>query len=222
MRWRIRKNRDRNLSTVTQLNPNPLPRPGTDGLGRTHLPGIQRPTQARPTLELTFDAFGGPLGSAVDHPLLDLLCELAVPATLFLNERWIKTNPTVTAETRVRSAVSAGKPRNASRTSHGHRPGSLRHRRHGKRCGRGNRIQPTLSERRRRGEQAPDSVPVLRITMMLPWKSRTVTGYSWPDLLPTTMPVPPPPVRRSRTSWPLHRRERSCSRTRMSPLAGQR
>ncbi|WP_256065884.1 polysaccharide deacetylase family protein [Rhodococcus erythropolis] len=57
------------------------------------------PTQGtRPTLALTFDACGGPRGSAVDHPLLDLLREFAVPATLFLNERWIRANPTITAE----------------------------------------------------------------------------------------------------------------------------
>lgn len=67
----------------------------------THLPGIHTsvPTQGkRRTLALTFDACGGPRGSAVDHQLLDLLREYAVPATLFLNERWIRSNPAMTAE----------------------------------------------------------------------------------------------------------------------------
>ncbi|MGW8537950.1 polysaccharide deacetylase family protein [Rhodococcus qingshengii] len=67
----------------------------------THLPGIHAsvPTQGtRPTLALTFDACGGPRGSAVDHQLLDLLREFSVPATLFLNERWIRSNPTMTTE----------------------------------------------------------------------------------------------------------------------------
>jgi peptidoglycan/xylan/chitin deacetylase (PgdA/CDA1 family) len=67
----------------------------------THLPGIHAsvPTHyGRPTLALTFDACGGPRGSAVDHPLLELLREFAVPATLFLNERWIRSNPSLAAE----------------------------------------------------------------------------------------------------------------------------
>ncbi|KGN38761.1 polysaccharide deacetylase [Knoellia subterranea KCTC 19937] len=42
---------------------------------------------------LTFDACGGPgKGSAVDHDLLATLRRLAVPATLFLNTRWIEAN----------------------------------------------------------------------------------------------------------------------------------
>jgi len=45
-----------------------------------------------PTLALTFDACGGPGGSAVDTPLLDLLEGEAIPATLFLNQRWIEGN----------------------------------------------------------------------------------------------------------------------------------
>ncbi|WP_280526943.1 polysaccharide deacetylase family protein [Rhodococcus qingshengii] len=57
------------------------------------------PTQrGRRTVALTFDACGGPRGSAVDHHLLDLLRGAQVPATLFLNERWIRSNPAVTAE----------------------------------------------------------------------------------------------------------------------------
>lgn len=43
-------------------------------------------------LTLTFDACGGPRGSAVDRDLIDLLTRLQVKATLFLNERWIRAN----------------------------------------------------------------------------------------------------------------------------------
>lgn len=67
----------------------------------THLPGIHTsvPTQAdHPTLALTFDACGGPNGSAVDHHLLGVLRDAAIPATLFLNERWIRSNPATTEE----------------------------------------------------------------------------------------------------------------------------
>lgn len=57
----------------------------------TDLPGIlQRlPGDA---VALTFDACGGPGGSGVDTALLACLHEHRVPATLFLNERWIRAN----------------------------------------------------------------------------------------------------------------------------------
>ena len=45
-----------------------------------------------PTLALTFDACGGPKGSGVDTALLDLLAAEQIPATLFLNQRWITAN----------------------------------------------------------------------------------------------------------------------------------
>jgi peptidoglycan/xylan/chitin deacetylase (PgdA/CDA1 family) len=51
---------------------------------------------AGPTLALTFDACGGPGGSAVDQALLGILEAEAVPATLFLNERWIQANRSLT------------------------------------------------------------------------------------------------------------------------------
>lgn len=60
----------------------------------TDLPGILRrlPSDA---VALTFDACGGPGGSGVDTALLDCLHEHRVPATLFLNERWITANPSI-------------------------------------------------------------------------------------------------------------------------------
>ena len=47
---------------------------------------------------LTLDACGGPRGSGVDLRILDTLRELSIPATLFLNTRWIEANPSVAAE----------------------------------------------------------------------------------------------------------------------------
>lgn len=53
-------------------------------------------TPGRRTIALTFDACGGPSGSAVDQGLVDTLREFAVPATLFLSASWIKANPEAT------------------------------------------------------------------------------------------------------------------------------
>ncbi|MFG1784267.1 polysaccharide deacetylase family protein [Rhodococcus oryzae] len=47
-------------------------------------------------LALTFDACGGPGGTAVDADLLGLLERERLPATLFLNGRWIDANPALT------------------------------------------------------------------------------------------------------------------------------
>lgn len=47
---------------------------------------------------LTLDACGGPQGSAVDEPLLNTLRDLAVPVTLFINQRWAQANPATMAE----------------------------------------------------------------------------------------------------------------------------
>lgn len=61
----------------------------------TDLPGIVRSVPTTPgvrTLALTFDACGGPGGSSVDTELLDLLREQQIPATLFLNSRWVDVN----------------------------------------------------------------------------------------------------------------------------------
>jgi peptidoglycan/xylan/chitin deacetylase (PgdA/CDA1 family) len=45
-----------------------------------------------PQVCLTFDACGGPYGSKVDSDLLTLLTTQRIPATLFLNQRWIEAN----------------------------------------------------------------------------------------------------------------------------------
>ncbi|MFE3201788.1 polysaccharide deacetylase family protein [Embleya sp. NPDC059237] len=44
---------------------------------------------------LTFDACGGKGGSEYDRALIDFLHERSVPATLFVNSRWIDENPAV-------------------------------------------------------------------------------------------------------------------------------
>jgi len=61
---------------------------GLDAPGVLHaLPGTRR------VIALTFDACGGPGGSGYDHGLIDFLRRREVPATLFLNFRWIDANP---------------------------------------------------------------------------------------------------------------------------------
>jgi peptidoglycan/xylan/chitin deacetylase (PgdA/CDA1 family) len=57
-------------------------------------PGVVRalPTTQR-VIALTFDACGGPGGSGYDQSLIDFLRRREVPATLFLNSRWIDANP---------------------------------------------------------------------------------------------------------------------------------
>ncbi|MFF7191560.1 polysaccharide deacetylase family protein [Streptomyces sp. NPDC008222] len=59
-------------------------------------PGVVHvlPTGKR-AIALTFDACGGPGGSGYDRTLIDFLRERKVPATLFLNSRWIDANPSV-------------------------------------------------------------------------------------------------------------------------------
>ncbi|MBT2587199.1 polysaccharide deacetylase family protein [Arthrobacter sp. ISL-95] len=47
---------------------------------------------------LTFDACGGHGGTGCDHALLQTLRRLNVPATLFINSRWIHANPALSAE----------------------------------------------------------------------------------------------------------------------------
>ncbi|CRK60386.1 polysaccharide deacetylase [Alloactinosynnema sp. L-07] len=46
-----------------------------------------------PVVALTFDACGGPGGHRYDQALITTLRDLRVPATLFLNSRWIDANP---------------------------------------------------------------------------------------------------------------------------------
>jgi peptidoglycan/xylan/chitin deacetylase (PgdA/CDA1 family) len=63
------------------------------------LPGMVTTVPGRgPTLALTFDACGGPGGSGYDAALIATLRRYAVPATLFLNGRWIAANRSVAAE----------------------------------------------------------------------------------------------------------------------------
>ncbi|MFD6398048.1 polysaccharide deacetylase family protein [Nocardia sp. NPDC060249] len=42
---------------------------------------------------LTFDACGGPGNSEIDQALIDLLTAEQIPATLFLNKRWVDADP---------------------------------------------------------------------------------------------------------------------------------
>jgi len=66
-------------------------RPHTWGFGG---PGVVRDLPAsRRVIALTFDACGGPGGSRYDHALISFLRRREVPATLFLNSRWIDANP---------------------------------------------------------------------------------------------------------------------------------
>lgn len=50
------------------------------------------------TVSLTLDACGGPGGSKVDRELLDYLRTEKIPATLFLNQRWIHANEKLAVE----------------------------------------------------------------------------------------------------------------------------
>jgi peptidoglycan/xylan/chitin deacetylase (PgdA/CDA1 family) len=49
------------------------------------------PTQQK-VIALTFDACGGKHGSGYDRELIDYLISQRIPATLFINSRWIKSN----------------------------------------------------------------------------------------------------------------------------------
>jgi peptidoglycan/xylan/chitin deacetylase (PgdA/CDA1 family) len=49
--------------------------------------------RGRREIALTFDACGGPGGSGYDKALIDFLRSREVPATLFINSRWIDANP---------------------------------------------------------------------------------------------------------------------------------
>ena len=63
---------------------------GFDAPGVLHrLPAGQR------GIALTFDACGGRGGSGYDQALIDFLRKREVPATLFINSRWIDANPAI-------------------------------------------------------------------------------------------------------------------------------
>ncbi|WP_258805901.1 polysaccharide deacetylase family protein [Pseudarthrobacter sp. NS4] len=49
-------------------------------------------------IALTLDFCGGPGGNGTDHAALDTLKRLGIPATLFLNARWIHHNQTLAQE----------------------------------------------------------------------------------------------------------------------------
>lgn len=49
-------------------------------------------TGSAPLVALTLDACGGSSGGGVDEALLDHLMRHGIPATLFLNQRWIESN----------------------------------------------------------------------------------------------------------------------------------
>ncbi|KDN87370.1 polysaccharide deacetylase [Kitasatospora cheerisanensis KCTC 2395] len=63
----------------------------------TDLPGVVADVPGG-ALALTFDACGGPGGDGYDAALIDTLRRHRVPATLFLNARWIDANPGPFAE----------------------------------------------------------------------------------------------------------------------------
>ena len=54
-------------------------------------------SEAQPAV-VTLDACGGRNGSGYDEALIEVLRRLAVPATLFLNLRWIDANPGIARE----------------------------------------------------------------------------------------------------------------------------
>lgn len=64
-----------------------------------NLPGVYThfapSADGRVRVALTLDACGGGAGNAVDLRIINLLGELHIPATLFLNARWINANPAV-------------------------------------------------------------------------------------------------------------------------------
>jgi peptidoglycan/xylan/chitin deacetylase (PgdA/CDA1 family) len=63
------------------------------------VPGvITRLSGAGRAIALTFDACGGPGGHGYDAALIALLRRQQVPATLFVNARWIDANPAVFAD----------------------------------------------------------------------------------------------------------------------------
>src|SRR5580692_5551571 len=66
-------------------------RPHSWGFGG---PGVVRELgTSRRVIALTFDACGGYGGSGYDQALISFLRRREVPATLFLNSRWIDANP---------------------------------------------------------------------------------------------------------------------------------
>ncbi|SDZ30058.1 Peptidoglycan/xylan/chitin deacetylase, PgdA/CDA1 family [Evansella caseinilytica] len=58
-----------------------------------HVDGVKnRLNTEEKVVALTFDACGGPNGNGYDGELIDFLTEERIPATLFINARWIQNN----------------------------------------------------------------------------------------------------------------------------------
>jgi peptidoglycan/xylan/chitin deacetylase (PgdA/CDA1 family) len=57
----------------------------------------QLPTKDK-VIALTFDACGGQHGSGYDKAIIQYLTKHQIPATLFINSRWIDANPSIFAE----------------------------------------------------------------------------------------------------------------------------
>jgi peptidoglycan/xylan/chitin deacetylase (PgdA/CDA1 family) len=56
--------------------------------------GVRRKLDtSKKVIALTFDACGGKDGNGVDQKLIDYLIKEKIPATLFINGRWIEANP---------------------------------------------------------------------------------------------------------------------------------
>jgi peptidoglycan/xylan/chitin deacetylase (PgdA/CDA1 family) len=57
------------------------------------VPGVYRHEETNnKVIALTFDACGGPKGSGYDKELINYLRQMKIPATLFINSRWIDAN----------------------------------------------------------------------------------------------------------------------------------
>lgn len=61
-----------------------------------NIPGVMtRMNTQEKSIALTLDACGGPNGSAYDAKMIDYLIKEKIPATLFINARWIDANPEI-------------------------------------------------------------------------------------------------------------------------------
>ncbi|SHE95542.1 Peptidoglycan/xylan/chitin deacetylase, PgdA/CDA1 family [Seinonella peptonophila] len=59
-----------------------------------HIPGVRERLQTKErVIALTFDACGGSKGSKYDKKLIEFLRKERIPATLFINRRWIDVDP---------------------------------------------------------------------------------------------------------------------------------
>jgi peptidoglycan/xylan/chitin deacetylase (PgdA/CDA1 family) len=65
----------------------------TPKLWGEEVPGVYRHEETNnKVIALTFDACGGPKGSGYDKELINYLRQMKIPATLFINSRWIDAN----------------------------------------------------------------------------------------------------------------------------------